>query len=333
MVPALRVVCTIGVFVAFIGCTAHWLQRVDLARRRAGDALRRAHDELEERVRDRTNDLANANEVLQVEVAELETPHELESGAARKLAEDASRAKGEFLANVSHEIRTPMNAILGMTELTLGTNLGTEQREYLQIVQSATVSLLTIINDLLDFSKIEAGKLELDAIPFLLRESVGEALRLLGLRAQAKGLELTCLVHPDVPDGLVGDPARLRQIVLNLVGNAVKFTETGNVGVKVSVLAQSASDIELHFRVIDTGIGIAPDKLKTIFEPFTQADGSTTRFYGGTGLGLTISSQLVALMGGRVWVEGNIGGGSTHHLPPASPPPPRCARPNRQVRS
>jgi signal transduction histidine kinase/DNA-binding response OmpR family regulator len=239
---------------------------------------------------------------------------ELELACARDMAEAASRAKGDFMANVSHEIRTPMNAILGMTELTLDTELSSQQRENLSVVKSATECLLAIINDLLDFSKMEAGKLALDEEDFNLRDHLADVLGLLGLKAVDKGLELSYRVDPFVPDRLRGDPSRLRQILVNLVGNAVKFTEKGDVLVEVSADLGPERAIELHFRVTDTGIGIPPEKRELVFEPFTQADGSTTRIYGGTGLGLTISSQLVKLMGGRLWVESELGRGSTFHF-------------------
>jgi two-component system, sensor histidine kinase and response regulator len=241
---------------------------------------------------------------------------EVEMLAAKLAAEAGSQSKGEFLANVSHEIRTPMNAILGMTELTLDSELNHEQRENLDIVRSATGSLLSIINDLLDFSKIEAGKLELDAIEFGLRSHIGDILALLGRRAHAKGIELIHRIDPVVPDQLMGDPARLRQVIVNLVGNAIKFTERGEVIVYVDLGEETPAEgnVRLHCRVTDTGIGIPADRLEAIFAPFTQADGSTTRNYGGTGLGLAISSQLVRLMNGRLWVESEFGRGSTFHF-------------------
>jgi signal transduction histidine kinase/DNA-binding response OmpR family regulator len=269
-------------------------------------ALVSSFNEMLEGIQQRDAALQSANEGLEARV--LKRTEEMRR--ARDAAEEASRVKSEFLANMSHEIRTPLNGIMGMTDLTLGTEITTEQREYLDTVKQSADSLLVVINDILDFSKIEAGKVDLELADFNLRDCLESTLKILAFRADEKGLELLCEIAPEVPEVVRGDSSRLRQIVTNLVGNAIKFTSEGEVTMKVEVKSQVDDNCILQFTVSDTGIGIPQEKQALIFDPFSQADTSTTRKYGGTGLGLTISARLIELMGGEIRLESEVGRGA-----------------------
>ena len=272
--------------------------------------LHRRNRELERAVGERTSSLAQANSQLKALLQATEEKTE-QVEAARIQAECATRAQREFLANVSHEIRTPMNGILGMLDLALASDPAAEQQEYLDLAKESAESLLALLNGLLDYSKIESGRLELDPRDFSLGQCLKEVARSLSAQATQKGLSLTCRVQPGTPDALTGDTLRLRQILMNLIGNGIKFTDSGGVVVEVRCDSISQTEAILFFSVADTGIGIPADRQKVIFEAFRQAEASTFRNYGGTGLGLAISRRLVELMGGHIWVDSETGRGST----------------------
>lgn len=282
--------------------------------------LRDLNDNLLQIVARRTNDLVNTNHELEKKIIEREEA-EAKLEEAKRVAEAANRAKSEFLANMSHEIRTPMNAIIGFTEILLKNENHAQRHDYMKLVQNSANRLMDIINDILDFSKIEAQKVELENIPFDLENLIQGTMKMLAVKAHEKNLELVFDIAPEVPSMVCGDPGRLRQVLVNLVGNAIKFTEQGEVVVRVSTEDKAAPPLPvkegqllIHFSVHDTGIGIPPERIKAIFESFTQADGSVSRKYGGTGLGLSISARIAFLMGGDIRVESEVGRGSTFHL-------------------
>jgi signal transduction histidine kinase/ActR/RegA family two-component response regulator len=311
-----RVVSPLGVLAREaerIAQTRGFEERISFRGAKELGILAGAVNSLLEEIGQRDAERAEDRRRLEAQVAE-HTRVNGELRVAIDKAEEASRLKGQFLANMSHELRTPMNGILGFTQLTLSTGLTADQRDYLDTVERSAEALMQLLNDILDVSKIEAGKVEVDREPFSMRSCVEASTKTMQAAAQNKGLELTWSVDAEIPDYLIGDEHRIRQVLLNLVGNAIKFTDVGGVWVSVGMEPALGGSLMAHFLVRDSGPGVPEDKRQIIFEPFRQADGSTTRRYGGSGLGLAISSGLVDIMGGRIWLESEVGRGSTFHF-------------------